>query len=128
MDYTDKICVEVYKDNPEDMRYAIYDSETGELLEDAQGYGYKSKDKALRGWKFLKAKHFKTTKEKKDDADKIVLGNIVWDALGREVHEESYDVFYMFIDQHKEELADAISEAMKKKINRQCQIQISDAE
>lgn len=46
------------------MRYAIYDSETGELLENAQGYGYKSKDKALRGWKFLKAKHFKTTKEK----------------------------------------------------------------
>jgi hypothetical protein len=124
MDYTENICVEVYKENPYDVRYAIYDSETGELLEDAQGYGYKSKDKALRGWKFLKAKHFKTTKEKNDEADKMALGNIVWNALGREVHEESYDVFYMFINDHKDELANAISEAMRNEVAEQCSMQL----
>lgn len=95
------------------MRYAIYDSETGELLENAQGYGYKSKDKALRGWKFLKAKHFKTTKEKNDEADKIALGNIIWQELGREVREEDQDVFTEFIREHKNDLVQELNVAFQ---------------
>jgi len=33
-------------------RYVIVDDETGEVLDDAQGYGYKSVQNAYRGWSY----------------------------------------------------------------------------
>ena len=34
-------------------RYVIIDEDTGEILDDAQGYGYKSKQKAHAAWAYL---------------------------------------------------------------------------
>ena len=34
-------------------RYVIVDKETGEVLDDAQGYGYKSKPKAYAGYAYI---------------------------------------------------------------------------
>ena len=33
-------------------RFAIIDAETGEILDDANGYGYKSKQNAMRAWNY----------------------------------------------------------------------------
>ena len=37
---------------PEDIRWVIVDTETGEILDDAQGYGYRSSDKAYLGFRY----------------------------------------------------------------------------
>lgn len=36
--------------SPWDRRYIVINKETGEVLDDAQGYGYKSKPKAYAAW------------------------------------------------------------------------------
>ena len=33
-------------------RFAIIDADTGEILDDANGYGYKSKQNAMRAWNY----------------------------------------------------------------------------
>lgn len=46
---------------PNDDRYLVLDRETGEILDDAQGYGYKSKLKAYKayGYKLKRQKENK---------------------------------------------------------------------
>lgn len=46
-----------------DSRYIIVDEDTGEILDDAQGYGYKSKPNAYRGYAY-KQKQRQTRKGK----------------------------------------------------------------
>ena len=55
-----------------DKRYIVIDEETGDILDDAQGYGYKSTQKAWAAWNYKhrdknkdKAKTEKTRKIKK---------------------------------------------------------------
>ena len=50
-----------------DGRYIIIDSETGEVIDDAQGYGYKDKIRASKAlwWKFKNGKE-KTKKEERE--------------------------------------------------------------
>jgi hypothetical protein len=50
-----------------DGRYIIIDKSTGEILDDAQGYGYKDKQRAIKAmwWKF------KNGKEKVDNNKKL---------------------------------------------------------
>jgi hypothetical protein len=55
------------KNKYDQARYAIADPETGEILDDAQGYGYKSRKKAYAGWSYTnrdksKDPHFKKIK------------------------------------------------------------------
>lgn len=50
-----------------DGRYIIVDSETGEVIDDAQGYGYKSKVNAHKAMCYK----FKGGKEKKDNDKKL---------------------------------------------------------
>ncbi len=45
------------------IRYAIVDIETGEIMDDAQGYGYKSAQKAYAGWAYK-------NRDKSRDAEK----------------------------------------------------------
>ena len=33
-------------------RYSVVDTETGEIVDDANGYGYKTKGNAIRAWKY----------------------------------------------------------------------------
>ena len=35
-----------------DPRYVVVDTETGEILDDAQGYGYKTAQNAMRAWAY----------------------------------------------------------------------------
>ena len=35
-----------------DKRFVVVDEETGNVLDDAQGYGYKSKQKAMAAWNY----------------------------------------------------------------------------
>lgn len=116
MKQKEKIWVGVLYDDPEDVRYAVYDSETGELLDDAQGYGYKSAEKAVRAWRYMKAHHIQTTKDRMDDADKIALGNIIWQELGREVREEDQEVFTEFIREHKNDLVQELNAAFQSRM------------
>ena len=56
----------------DDKRYIIVDKETGEILDDAQGYGYKSKPNAYRAWAYKnrdKSKD-KEREEKKKEVQK----------------------------------------------------------
>lgn len=46
-----------------DSRYVIVDEETGEVLDDAQGYGYKSAQNAYASWNYK-------TRDKSKDAEK----------------------------------------------------------
>ena len=37
---------------PYDRRFVVVDEEIGNVLDDAQGYGYKSKQKAMAAWSY----------------------------------------------------------------------------
>jgi hypothetical protein len=50
-----------------DGRFAIFDSETKKILDDAQGYGYKTKQNALKAMWYK----FKGGKEKKDEEKEL---------------------------------------------------------
>lgn len=54
-------------------RYIIVDEETGEILDDANGYGYKTKQAAHKGWAY-KSK----PKEEKDKINKQHLIIMSW--------------------------------------------------
>lgn len=57
----------VYADwlsDPWDKRYVILDTNTGEILDDAQGYGYRSPQKAYAAWAYK-------TRDKTKDAEKL---------------------------------------------------------
>ena len=56
----------VIKNNP---RFIIVDSETGEVLDDAQGYGYKTIQGAFKAYKFKRL----TKEERKERENKIAL-------------------------------------------------------
>jgi len=47
----------------DDKRYIVVDKETGEVLDDAQGYGYKSQQNAYRAYAYK-------TRDKSKDAEK----------------------------------------------------------
>ena len=48
------------------IRYAIKDIETGEIVDDAQGYGYRSAQKAYAGWAYKnRGSDPRTLKERK---------------------------------------------------------------
>ena len=48
------------------IRYAIKDMESGEIVDDAQGYGYKSVQKAYAGWAYKnRGSDPRTLKERK---------------------------------------------------------------
>ena len=44
-----------YDDSYTETRYRIVDTDTGEILDDAQGYGYKTAQKAHAAWSFKRA-------------------------------------------------------------------------
>lgn len=46
-----------------DKRFVVVDEETGNVLDDAQGYGYKSKQKAMAAWSYK-------NRDKSKDAEK----------------------------------------------------------
>ena len=56
----------IIKNNP---RFIIVDSETGEVLDDAQGYGYKTIKGAFKAYKFKRL----TKEERKERENKIAL-------------------------------------------------------
>lgn len=45
-----------FSTEPWDRRWCIVDAETGELLDDAQGYGYKTIKKAHAAWNYKNRK------------------------------------------------------------------------
>ena len=49
---------------PYDDRYVIVDIDTGEIIDDAQGYGYKSKQNAFAAWRYK-------TRDKSKDKEKL---------------------------------------------------------
>lgn len=56
-------------------RYVIVDKCTGELLDDAQGYGYTSKQKAYRAWTY---KTKSTAEKRKKDATQRKVEGWCW--------------------------------------------------
>jgi len=65
----------IKKHKPEDMydiaweetRYVIQDAETGEVLDDAQGYGFKTKQKAYAAWAYKTRDPIKTAQKKEKE-------------------------------------------------------------
>lgn len=79
-------------------RYVIIDTETGNMLDDAQGYGYKSAQAAYRGWSY-KSKPKKTRQaiknKRKRVRDWIEKNSAFFDGLENDIlHAEKsgYDV------------------------------------
>lgn len=56
---------------PCNLRYVVVDKETGEIIDDAQGYGYKSKRNAYAAYKY-KHRDKSKDKEKKEKEDQII--------------------------------------------------------
>ena len=54
----------VRNDDYPETRYRIVDVETGEILDDAQGYGYKTARKAYAGYGYKNKNHSKPTAER----------------------------------------------------------------
>lgn len=48
-----------------DRRYVVVDTDTGEILDDAQGYGYKSRQKAHAAWSYKNRDRSKDAEKKK---------------------------------------------------------------
>lgn len=57
-----------------DRRFVIVDEETENVLDDAQGYGYKSKQKAMAAWSYK-------NRDKSKDAEKRKKQRIIKDWL-----------------------------------------------
>jgi hypothetical protein len=75
-------------------RYIIVDEETGEILDDANGYGYKTKQAAHKGWAY-KSK----PKEEKDKINKQHLIIMSWMKENKKVVSGLEDLyFYAFKD------------------------------
>lgn len=55
---------------PYDTRYVIIEDGTGKVLDDANGYGYKTKQNAHRAWGYKSAP--KATKKKREDTKRRV--------------------------------------------------------
>lgn len=67
------LCGGDYDDNPfhrEEERFCVVDEATGEILDDAQGYGYKTPQKARAAWAY------KTRDRSKDDENRKKTGEI----------------------------------------------------
>lgn len=54
-------------------RYVIVDEDTGEILDDAQGYGYRSAPNAYKAWAY-KTRDKSKDKEKKKKSSTFVNG------------------------------------------------------
>ena len=75
-------------------RYIIVDEETGEILDDANGYGYKTKQAAHKGWAY-KSK----PKKEKDKINKQHLIIMSWMKENKKVVSGLEDLyFYAFKD------------------------------
>ena len=60
------IIVDVYnKVSSKETRYAIFDADTGSVIDNAQGYGYKSKEKAYAAYKYKNSDAYKEQINKK---------------------------------------------------------------
>lgn len=57
---------DMYDNDYSETRYRIVDTETGEILDDAQGYGYKSAKKAYAAWSYKNRTPQQKAKEKSD--------------------------------------------------------------
>ena len=54
---------------PNNPRYVIVDAETSEILDDAQGYGYKSAQNAYAGYGYKNRDKSKDTKKKQEERE-----------------------------------------------------------
>ncbi len=52
------------------IRYAVIDMESGEIVDDAQGYGYKSAQKAYAGWAY---KHRDKSRDTEKAAKEVII-------------------------------------------------------
>ena len=52
MSETKKVVESKTLSGPYDRRFVVVAEETGNVLDDAQGYGYKSKQKAMAAWSY----------------------------------------------------------------------------
>ena len=62
-----------------DRRFVIVDEETENVLDDAQGYGYKSKQKAMAAWSYK-------NRDKSKDAEKRKKQRIIKDWVNQLGH------------------------------------------
>ena len=58
-----------FKSSHEETRFVIVDAETGELLDDARGYGYRTPVSAYRGWSFVKKARENLKNVQKEEED-----------------------------------------------------------
>lgn len=64
-------------------RFIVVDKETGDILDDAQGFGYRSKEKALNSFSFKQTKLYKKKMMGKE-MNRRVLGNNSSQSIDRE--------------------------------------------
>lgn len=91
-------------------RFCIIDSETGEILDDDNGYGYKTRQKAHAGWSY----------KRKSDSEKKAIKNIEqavrsWIKGHRELEDEIEIVCWDFVHDgySKRDLEYAIMEILR---------------
>lgn len=87
-----------------DERFIVVDNETGEVLDDAQGYGYKTIKKAYRGFGYKNR-----TDEEKDKHNSLMKTLNSWSKKNRKVLDEIEDcAFYAWKDGEKFKLDDKL--------------------
>ena len=71
-----------YNSETREKRYVIIDTESGEIVDDAQGYGYKTAQKAYAGWSYKNRD--KSKDKEKAEKERIIarwmlsLSKICW--------------------------------------------------
>ena len=78
-----------YNSETREKRYVIIDTESGEIVDDAQGYGYKTAQKAYAGWSYK-------NRDKSKDKEKA----------GTEYDSETREKRYVIIDTESGEIVD----------------------
>ena len=94
----------------EEERYIVVNPETGEVLDDAQGYGYKSRQKAHAGYAY------KTSDRSKKDEKKAKKSIVQkWCHENKQfVRDLSNEAYYMLEDGEKDKFnAKFVAEALK---------------
>jgi len=95
-------------------RYIIIDKESGEILDDAQGYGYKTRQKAHAGYAYK-------TRDRTKDAEKLAKKKLVLDwcrknkKFVRSLEEDAFRIAKGSMGQDDKFNAKWVKDAFKKK-------------
>ena len=100
----------------QELRYIVIDEITGEILDNAQGYGFKTYNNALKSYNFKKKFNIKNIKNIKNEAKNLFKKYKELEIIFDEIN---YDIYYSYkdgLDMNKKEIDNLKIKEIKSRI------------